>query len=79
MTEQIAALSLTGAELAAILTYWHGADEFEAWQRDVLAGEIEARAAAKAATDASAAVREAVEAAREQFPSVFDAPVTPEQ
>ena len=73
----IAALTLTDSERALIPALWpdpQGAapgTSFLAWQRDTLAAEIERRAAIKASADAQATVADAVQAVRDEFPTVF--------
>lgn len=73
----IAALTLTDAERALIPALWPDADgvapgtAFLDWQRATLAAEIERRAAIKASADAQATVADAVQAVRDEFPTVF--------
>jgi heme-degrading monooxygenase HmoA len=75
MTETpIQALTLTDEERIAILQYWPDQLSFLMWQREALAGEIERRAAQVGQQTASNAIREAVQVAYDQFPTVFGAP-----
>lgn len=73
----IAALTLSDAERAQIPTLWPDPEgvqpgtSFLEWQRDTLAAEIERRAAIKASADAQATVADAVQAVRDEFPTVF--------
>lgn len=73
----ITALTLTGPELAQIAALWPDAQgatpgtSFLDWQRATLAAEIERRAAIKASADAQDTVADAVQAVRDEFPTVF--------
>lgn len=67
----ISALTLTDPERATILAYWPDPAAFAEWQRSTLAAEIERRAAIKASADAQATVADAVQAVRDEFPTVF--------
>ena len=73
----ITALTLTDAERALIPALWPDPEgvtpgtSFLAWQRATLAAEIERRAAIKASAEAQATVGEAVQAVRDEFPTVF--------
>ena len=73
----IAAPTLTDAERALIPALWPDAEgaapgtAFLDWQRATLAAEIERRAAIKASAEAQATVGEAVQAVRDEFPTVF--------
>ena len=73
----ITALTLTDAERALIPALWPDPEgvttgtAFLDWQRATLAAEIERRAAIKASADAQATVADAVQAVRDEFPTVF--------
>lgn len=67
----IKAIDLPDSEKAVILELFGSAEAFVAWQKDVLASEIERRAANRGSAQANEVIRQAVEDTKSQMPTLF--------
>lgn len=70
----VSAISLPESERAVILDLFGSQEAFEAWQRDVLAAEVERRATARAQTEAQQIMAAAAADARDAMPTLFEQP-----